>query len=295
MTTSSATALGGRSISAEGLGFVYPDGTRALTGIELSIPAGAGVAVIGQNGSGKSTLMRQLNGLLRPTEGRVEIGGREVGRRHVAELAREVGIAFQNPDRQIFAGSVRGEVSFGPRNLGLRGEALESAVTSAVDAVGLTADLDTNPYDLGYSRRKLLTIASVLAMQTPVVVFDEPTTGQDARGVRTVERIVARLAEEGRTVIAVSHDLRFVAETFARVIVMRLGRIVLDATPAEAFTEQKWGTLQSTNLEPPYAARLGARLGLGATPTEESVVEALRSRQGPPAGPDGTTDGTVLP
>jgi len=265
----------GRSIQTEDLGFVYPDGTRALTGVDLSIPATTPVAIIGQNGSGKSTLVRHFNGLLRPTEGRVTVGGRDVGRRHVAQLAREVGIAFQNPDRQIFAGSVRAEVAFGPRNLGLRGDELESAVTSALASVGLAGETETNPYDLGYSRRKLLTIASVLAMRTPIVVLDEPTTGQDARGVRTIEGIVAALSAEGRTVIAVSHDLRFVAETFERVVVMRQGRVVLDGTPLEVFAEESWPLLRSTNLEPPYAARVGARLGLGSTPTESDIVRAL--------------------
>jgi energy-coupling factor transport system ATP-binding protein len=263
------------AIEAGALGFVYPDGTRALAGIDLRIAMGERVAIVGQNGSGKSTLVRHFNGLLRPTEGRVAVNGREVGRRHVAELAREVGIAFQNPDRQIFAGSVRAEVAFGPRNLGLRGDALESAVSTALAAVGLDGEHETNPYDLGYSRRKLLTIASVLAMQTPIVVLDEPTTGQDARGVRTIEGIVAALHGEGRTVIAVSHDLRFVAEACERVVVMREGRIVLDGTPSEVFAEESWPILRSTNLEPPYAARIGARLGLGSTPTEGSVVVAL--------------------
>jgi energy-coupling factor transport system ATP-binding protein len=265
------------AIQAAGLGFVYPDGTRALEGVELRIASAERLAIIGQNGSGKSTLVRHFNGLLRPTEGRVVVNGREVGRRHVAELAREVGIAFQNPDRQIFAGSVRAEVAFGPRNLGLRGEVLDSAVSAALKSVGLEGEGETNPYDLGYSRRKLLTIASVLAMRTPIVVLDEPTTGQDGRGVRVIEGIVAALAAEGRTVVAISHDLHFVAETFERVVVMRDGTIIGDGTPAEVFAEEAWPILRSTNLEPPYAARIGAHLGLASTPTEESVVAALAS------------------
>ncbi|CAN5814270.1 N/A [soil metagenome] len=262
-------------IAAQALGFTYPDGTRALQGIDLRILAGARLAIVGQNGSGKSTLVRHFNGLLRPTEGRLLINGQEVGRRHVAELAKQVATAFQIPDRQIFAGSVRSEVAFGPRNLGLRGVELQTAVAAALESVGLANETEVNPYDLGYSRRKLLTIASVLAMRTPIVVLDEPTTGQDARGVRTIEGIVAALAAEGRTVIAVSHDLRFVAETFERVVVMREGRVVLDGTLVEVFAEEAWPTLRSTNLEPPYAARIGARLGLGSTPSEADVVKAL--------------------
>ncbi|MGH2466811.1 MAG: hypothetical protein ACRDGL_03660 [Candidatus Limnocylindrales bacterium] len=116
-------------------------------------------------------------------------------------------------------------------------------------------------------------------MHTPVVILDEPTTGQDARGVARLRGIVASLADEGRTVVAVSHDMRFVAETFERVVVMRAGTIVADGSPAETFAEPAWPTLASTYLEPPLAARVGARLGLGSTPTEASLLAALRSGQ----------------
>jgi energy-coupling factor transport system ATP-binding protein len=263
------------SVSVEGVGFTYPDGTRALDGVDLAIGPGERVAIIGQNGSGKSTLVRQLNGLLRPSEGRVLLDGRSTEGRHVAELAAIVGLAFQNPDRQIFANTVRREVAFGPRNLGRRRAALDSSVDAALEAVGLTDARNANPYDLGYSRRKLLAIASILAMETPIVVLDEPTTGQDARGVERVGALVRSLSAQGRTVIAISHDMRFVAETFERIVVMRSGRVVLDGTPAEVFAEPNWETLASTFLEPPLAARVGARLGLGSTPTEAALVEAL--------------------
>jgi energy-coupling factor transport system ATP-binding protein len=263
------------AVAFEAVRFAYPDGTVALDGVDLAMEPGERVAIVGQNGSGKSTLVRQLNGLLRPTEGRVLLDDHPTADRHVADLAAVVGLAFQNPDRQIFASSVRKEVAFGPRNLGRRGRELDAAVDAALEAVGLADAADTNPYDLGYSRRKLLAIASILAMETPIVVLDEPTTGQDARGVERVAAIVRSLADAGRTILAISHDMRFVATTFARIVVMRGGRIVLDGTPAEVFAEPNWETLASTYLEPPLAARVGARLGLGSTPTEASLVEAL--------------------
>ncbi|HEY3522370.1 MAG TPA: ABC transporter ATP-binding protein [Candidatus Limnocylindrales bacterium] len=254
---------------------VYEGGTRALDGVSLSIPEGQAVGIVGQNGSGKSTLVRHLNGLLRPTDGGLQIDGVDLASRRVAQLAAIVGLAFQDPDRQIFAGSVRSEVAFGPRNLGRAGADVDASVREALVAVGLEDDAATNPYDLGYSRRKLLAIASILAMETPIVVLDEPTTGQDARGVARVGAIVRSLSQAGRTVIAISHDMRFVAETFERVVVMRSGRIVLDGTPTDVFAEANWDTLASTFLEPPLAARVGARLGLGSTPTEGSLVAAL--------------------
>jgi energy-coupling factor transport system ATP-binding protein len=271
-------ARSGAALAVEGLVHVYPGGTRALDGVDLAIAPGETVAIVGQNGSGKSTLVRHFNGLLRPTEGRVLVDGRDAAGVRVAHLAATVGLAFQDPDRQIFARTVKTEVAFGARNLGRTGAALDAAVAAALAATGLEAEAATNPYDLGYSRRKLLALASILAMETPVVVLDEPTTGQDARGVDRVERIVADLAAAGRTVVAISHDMRFVAEAFGRVVVMRDGRIVLDGAPDEVFAEAAWPTLASTFLEPPLAARVGARLGLGATPTDERLVEALAAQ-----------------
>jgi energy-coupling factor transport system ATP-binding protein len=193
----------------------------------------------------------------------------------VAQLASRVGLVFQDPDRQVFSGSVRSEVEFGPNNLGRRGAELAAAVGAALEATGLAGEERTNPYDLGQSRRKLLALASVLAMRTPVLVLDEPTTGQDARGVDRVRAVIDAVAVEGRTVVAISHDMRFVAETFERVVVMRAGRVVLDGSPAEVFAARNQEVLRSTFLEPPLPAIVGARLGLGATPTDEALVTAL--------------------
>jgi energy-coupling factor transport system ATP-binding protein len=258
----------------EGVGYVYPDGTRALRDVDLSIETGASMAMVGRNGSGKSTLVRHLNGLLRPTEGRVFHNGRDIANARVAALAATVGVVFQDPDRQIFAGKVRDEVAFGPRNLGRRGDELAAVVDAGLAATGLSEDAATNPYDLGYSRRKLLALASILAMGTPVVVLDEPTTGQDARGIDRVESIVASLAAEGRTVVAISHDMRFAAESFERIVVMRAGKVVLDGPPTDVFAQPSWPVLVSTYLEPPLPARVGARLGL-STPTEATLIEAV--------------------
>jgi len=267
------------AIRTSELGFVYPDGTRALDGVDLEIQAGELVAIIGQNGSGKSTLVRHFNGLLRPTEGAVWVHGQPVAKRHVAELAREVGIAFQNPDRQIFSGNARREVAFGPRNAGIHGRDLSERVDAALSITGLADFADANPYDLGFSQRKLLALASILAMRTQILVLDEPTTGQDAIGVRHVHAIVGELAAAGRTVITISHDMRFVAETFERVIVMRNGRIALDGSPAQVFAKDRWPDLESTFLEPPLPAVIGANAGLGSTPTDASLVEALVARR----------------
>jgi energy-coupling factor transport system ATP-binding protein len=264
------------ALSLEAVSHVYqPEAVRALDEVSLRIGPGERVALVGQNGSGKTTLVRHLNGLLRPTSGRVLVGQADAARHTVAELARQVGLVFQDPDRQIFAASVRGEVEFGPRNLGMRGATLAAVIAAALEATHLSDAAATNPYDLGASRRKLLALASVLAMQTPVLVLDEPTTGQDATGIDVIRSVIAEAARAGRTVIAVSHDMEFVATEFDRVVVLGGGRVLADGSPVEIFDPSGWELLRSTYLEPPEAARIGKALGLGSTPTQEALLAAL--------------------
>jgi energy-coupling factor transport system ATP-binding protein len=270
-------------IALDGVSFTYPDGRQALDRVDLAFEPGEAVAIIGQNGSGKTTLARHLNGLLRPTDGRVLHDGVDTTHVRTAALAAVVGMAFQ-------ARRIRDEVAFGPRILHRSQDAVAASVDAALAAVGLHDLADHNPYDIGYSRRKLLTLACVVAMRTPVVVLDEPTTGQDTRGIRLVRGVIDDLLREGRTVIAISHDMRFVAETFPRIVVMRSGQVVLDGSPDDVFAAAAWPTLRSTFLEPPLPARLGANLGLGSTPTEATFIDALVERRVSPAS--GVDDGT---
>jgi len=243
----------------EGVTYDYPDGVRALEDVDLVIPAGSSVGLVGANGSGKTTLARHLDGLLRPTAGRVLIDDTDAATLRVAELARTVGLCFQSPDRQIFGRTVRDEVEFGPRHAGADTETAFARGKEALAQVGMADQLGTHPDDLGETRRKLLTIASVLAGDTPVVVLDEPTIGLDARGVELISGVVRDLVAEGRTVIGISHDMRFVAETFERVAVLDAGRLVLDGRPAEVFAESAWPTLRAAGLEPPAAALAAGR------------------------------------
>jgi energy-coupling factor transport system ATP-binding protein len=270
------TERGAPELRLESVSHIYQQGgVRALDEVSLTIGPGEVVALVGQNGSGKTTLVRHLNGLLRPTSGRVLVEGQDAARRTVAQLAREVGLVFQDPDRQIFAGSVRSEVEFGPRNVGLHGDELRRAVDEALAVVGLTEVARTNPYDLGASRRKLLALASVIAMRTPVLVLDEPTTGQDMAGVQRVRHAMREARDAGRTVIAISHDMEFVATEFERVVVMGGGQVLADGTPTEVFAPSGWELLRSTYLEPTLAARVGERLALGSTPTQAALLAAL--------------------
>lgn len=253
----------------------YADGIEAVRGISLTIRAGEALVVIGQNGSGKTTLVKHLNGLLRPTAGVVSLGGRDIGRQPVSELAAAVGFVFQNPDDQLFHASVEREVAFGPRNLGLDAERVTRMVGQAIEMLGLGPERATNPYDLPFSMRKLVALASVLAMQPPVLVLDEPTTGQDSAGRARVGAVVDSWAAAGRTVVAISHDMDFAARHFRRVVVMRGGEIVLDGPPATVFAASNWPLLASTGLRPPTAARIGALIGLPRTPLDADALLAM--------------------
>ncbi len=264
-------------VEVESVVFSYPGGVTALDGVSLSLPPGEAVAIIGENGAGKTTLARHLNGLLRPSAGRVLIGGWDTRHYSIARLAARVGYVFQNPDDQLFERTVRAEVAFGPRNLGLRGPALARAVDAALEQVGLLAESARHPYDLQLTQRRLLAVAAALAMNTPIVVLDEPTTGQDARGVDCLARIIADLRAAGRTVIAITHDIDFAAEHFPRIVVMAAGRILADG-PADGVLARA-DQLARAQIDPPQLVRLAAALGLPAVPlTVEDFLAALPRR-----------------
>jgi energy-coupling factor transport system ATP-binding protein len=282
----SLTSTPAGAIRIESLTHRYPAGQEAVRGVTLRIEAGSGVAIVGQNGSGKTTLVKHLNGLLRPSQGDVRIGDQDTGNVPVHRLAQTVGFVFQNPDDQLFNRDVEREVAFGPRNIGLPEPDIARLVGQALDVVGLSESRTSNPYDLGISERKLVALASVLAMDTPVLVLDEPTTGQDGPGIARVGAIVDGLRAAGRTVIAITHDMEFAARHFGRIVVMRQGSVVADGPPEVVFAPGNEELLASTGLRPPLAARIGARLGLGATPTEAALLAALRARPpGPEPGP----------
>jgi energy-coupling factor transporter ATP-binding protein EcfA2 len=264
-------------VAIEGLVHRYPGGVEAVRGVSLSIGPGETVAILGQNGSGKTTLVKHLNGLLRPDEGRVLLDGVPTDGRSVAELAGTVGFVFQNPDDQLFERSVAREVAFGPRNLGLPAADIGRLVEASLAAVGLGAEGATNPYDLDLSRRKLVALAGILAMDPALLVLDEPTTGQDADGVARVGTIVEAFRASGRSVVTITHDMEFAATHFGRIVVMRAGEVVADGAPAEIFAPANRALLASTGLTPPPAARIAALLGLTTTPLgADALLRELR-------------------
>ncbi len=265
------------NIEISNLHFTYPSGVQALRGISLTIEAGEQIGIVGQNGAGKTTLVRHFNGLLQPTAGEVKIGDWDTRTQSVAKLASRVGYVFQNPDEQLFSRDVQTEVAFGPKNLGYPKEQVEALVNEALEMTELSAKRETNPYDLSPTWRKMVAIASVIAMDTPIVIFDEPTTGQDAASVTRIANVIRVLRERGKTVVTITHDIDFCAENFERVIAMAQGRILLDGKANDVLGQEE--ILASTYVDPPQLTRLGRRLGFEETVRNEAeFLAALRRR-----------------
>jgi energy-coupling factor transport system ATP-binding protein len=265
-------------IDIRDLHFTYPAGVQALRGVSAAMEPGEQIAIVGQNGSGKTTLVKHLNGLLQPASGAVLVGDWDTSKVSVAKLAARVGYVFQNPDEQLFCRTVGEEVAFGPHNLGYAADRAASLVQDALHLVQLSDKKDTNPYDLSPTWRKMVALASIISMDTPVVIFDEPTTGQDAATVRRIAAVVAELRQRGKTVITITHDIDFAAENFERVIAMSQGRILLDG-PAGTVLGQT-DVLAQTYVDPPQLTRLGQRLGFKTTArNQEEFLEALHNQQ----------------
>ncbi|MFN8435116.1 MAG: ABC transporter ATP-binding protein [Anaerolineales bacterium] len=255
------------NIEINDLRFTYPTGLEALKGINLTIQSGEQVAIVGQNGAGKTTLVRHFNGLLRPSSGTVLIGDWETSKYSTAKLASRVGYVFQNPDEQLFSRDVLTEVSFGPRNLGYAKEKMDDLVKRALSLTELSDKTETNPYDLSPTWRKMVALASIIAMDTPIVIFDEPTTGQDAVNVGRIAHVIAELKREGKTVITITHDIDFCAENFDRVIALSKGQILLDGIARDVLGQEE--VLAQTYVDPPQLTRLGKALGLKETVTRK--------------------------
>jgi energy-coupling factor transport system ATP-binding protein len=262
-------------IEIKDLRFTYPTGLEAISGISLTIESGEQVAIVGQNGAGKTTLVRHFNGLLQPASGSVLIEGWDTKTTSVAKLASRVGYVFQNPDEQLFSKDVLTEVEFGPKNLGYAKERVDQLVKLALSLTELNDKTATNPYDLSPTWRKMVALASIIAMDTPIVIFDEPTTGQDALNVARIANVIAELKKEGKTVITITHDIDFCAENFDRVIALSKGQILLDGPAREILGQEE--ILAQTYVDPPQLTRLGKRLGLKETVrNQEEFLKAIK-------------------
>lgn len=256
---------------------IYSSGEKALNGIDLVFEGTEPIAVIGQNGAGKTTLVKHLNGILRPTSGEVLINGESMDTRSIAQCSREVGYVFQNPDDQLFLETVKKEFAFGPRQIGMEQKEIKERMKWVAELAGLTEKLEVHPFDLNSTEKKFCTIGSVIMMNPKVLIFDEPTCGQDARGILRLKKIIKTLKEEGILCITISHDMKFVADNFNRIIVMCRGEVIQNGSAKEVFAHVE--TLKRSYVVPPPITRVAQGAGLEETVfTTEAFMKALEER-----------------
>ena len=234
-------------IEIRGLEFSYPDGRKALHGVDLDVAAGERVAILGPNGAGKTTLALHLNGILRPDSGTIEVCGVPVVEEHYRDVRRLVGLVFQDSNDQLFMPTVREDVAFGPQNLGLEDGALDRRVEAALEVVSGSEFADRPPHHLSGGEKRRAALATVLSMVPEVLVFDEPTSGLDPAGRR---ELISTLADLPMTQLIVTHDLPLALEVCPRAVIMNGGKVVADVPTGDLLEHPE--LLVDNRLELPY-------------------------------------------
>jgi cobalt/nickel transport system ATP-binding protein len=243
-------------IETRDITYQYPDGTRALEKVNFKAPKGQMVALLGPNGAGKSTLFLHFNGILRPTSGKVLVEDQLLGykKSELMNIRQKVGIVFQNPDDQLFAPTVKEDVSFGPLNMGLEPDEVEKRVEQSLKKVGMEGFGKKPPHHLSGGQKKRVAIAGILAMQPEIMVLDEPTSGLDPKGASQVLRILYQLNKEGMSIVISTHDVDLVPLYASLVYIINDGRIIKEGTPQNVFSDVD--TIRSANLRLPRIAHL---------------------------------------
>jgi energy-coupling factor transporter ATP-binding protein EcfA2 len=261
-------------LSVENLSHTYPDGTIALQDVSLEIHEGEYLLIVGQNGAGKSTLVKHFLHLLTPTQGRVCLNGRSLENFSVSDLARSIGYVAQNPDNQIFNTTVEKEVSFALTNLGYPAAVVRERTTESLKAMGLLEAGPAHPLSLPKGDRARVVIAAILAMEPRLVIFDEPTTGQDYQGARAILEVTRQLHRMGKTVIVITHHLYLMPEYARRAMIMGKGTVLLDAPIRQAY--HRLDLLAETYLRPPQAVLLAREIQrLSGKPTPLLTPEEI--------------------
>lgn len=251
------------SIQVEHLTHTYMAGTAektsALNDINLIIEDGELIGLLGHTGSGKTTFVQHLNGLLKPTGGRIIVDGMDLSNKatKLSEVRKKIGLVFQYPEYQLFEETVAKDVAFGPKNLGISGEQLNKNVKEAIEKVGLHYEeiAERSPFELSGGQMRRVAIAGVLAMKPSFLILDEPTAGLDPAGRKSILSLVKELhSAGGMTVMMVSHNMDDISELATRLIVLSHGEVVLDGTPREVFSHEE--LMEQVGLEIPQAARL---------------------------------------
>ncbi|MHA1480771.1 MAG: energy-coupling factor ABC transporter ATP-binding protein [Candidatus Thorarchaeota archaeon] len=223
-------------ILVEDIQYSYDGIYNALDGVSLQIDDGERVAIMGSNGAGKTTLVKHINGLLRPKIGRVILDGIDTKYMSVAEIARVVGLVWQNPDHQLFLDSIKKEVTFGLKNIGFSDAEATDMCNRTLVRLGLEGFAERSPFSLSGGERKRVALASVLATEPRVLALDEPTIGQDAKQKEKLIELLKELNARGCTVICITHDIEFVIENFPRTIAMADGKIIADGSTHSVLT-----------------------------------------------------------
>lgn len=243
----------GLAIEVKELSFQYKDGTRALDRLSLTIEMGKKVALLGPNGSGKSTLLLHFNSIHPVQQGLLKVLGQAVTQKNEEWLRSQVGLVFQDPDDQLFSSTVWEDVSFGPINQGLRGEALEKRVRGALRAVNMEEYSRKVPYNLSYGQKKKVAIAGVLAMEPEIIVLDEPVAFLDPAGKNTLFNILDNLNLQGKTIIAATHDVDLATCWADQIIILNNGKVLAQGDP-ELLTQKE--LVEAANLELPRVSQI---------------------------------------
>ena len=233
-------------ITIDGVSFSYTDGTKALDHINLAIPKGCSVGIVGANGAGKSTLVNHLNGCILPQEGRITIGNTIINKKNLEHIRKQVGLLFQNPDDQLFTARVYDDIAFGPENLGMNPAVIATQVEAVLRELHLWKLRDKPPAHLSQGEKRFAAFAAVLVMNPEVMVMDEPTADLDPKNRRKLIHLIHALE---RTTIIVSHDLDFIWDTCERVCIMNKGRLTADGSAKEILRNRE--LLEANNLELP--------------------------------------------
>lgn len=265
-------------IKIEKVSFSYDQKKPVLNNVSLTIQNPT-TAIIGQNGAGKSTLVKLCKGLLKPASGDIWINGHNTKEYTAAQLAPHIGLVFQNPADQIFKHRVIDEVMFGPLNIGLsKEEAFENSMR-ALKKLGMDKHSERNPYDLNLSEQKLVTIASILAMDPPIIIFDEPTIGQDDYGKELIKHVIHELASTGKLVLTIIHDMDFVAENFERTVVMNKGEVILDGPTRKVFA--RGDIILEAKLDTPQVIQIARAFGISdVVLTVDELIDRMRVHLG---------------
>ena len=229
-------------VNINSVSFTYPDGTAAIDNISLSIEKGEKVAIVGQNGAGKTTAVKMMNGLLKPTLGDIIIDGWNTKDYTVAKMSRKVGYVFQNPMDQIFHNNVYDEIEFGPKKIGYSESERKKLIETALELTELSVFSKENPYNLPYSIRKFVTIASIVAMD------------------KILNNLIKKLSEKGKTIITITHDMEFVINNFDRVVVMANKKIIEDGDKRKIFWNEE--VLKQSKIKQPYISELAKELSM---------------------------------